>query len=307
MKRSGWTLVEILVAILIMTILMGAVLMFLPKTESRLATQGADQLQTFIASARARAMRDGVPTGVRLISNDSGVTFREYVFVQTPEPYAPTLMQMKIAKGATSASFIQLTLVPATGAFNTSGGGNVDMSGSVAVGDLMEISSTGSVHRVTGFNADNSVQFAADPVTGIAFTEAVVSAIQLVPVISGAAGNYQANGNAGFRFIREPRPLMGETPQQLPRYVKVNGGSSQFNAFSYSGAVANQIDIIFSPSGQVINSTAGRVILWIDDDNTVAQPSLLCIYARTGGVAAHPVANGADPYAFTKDGLNSGQ
>ena len=71
-KRRAFTLVEMLVVIAIMVALAGITVAFLPRRESRLATEGAEQLQTFIASARSRALRDQSPRGVRFLQDSFG-------------------------------------------------------------------------------------------------------------------------------------------------------------------------------------------------------------------------------------------
>ena len=54
---------------------------------------------------------------------------------------------------------------------------------------------------------------------------------------------------------------------------------------SYDGTTN---DIIFSASGSIINASGGRVVLVVSDENNVSPPTLMTVYARTGGVAAHP-------------------
>src|SRR5262245_13204041 len=108
--RRGFTLVEMLVAIAIIIALASIMLLFNPKLEKRLASRGADQLQTYLASARSRAVRDNVPCGVRLLSLDSNQTFREFQLVQAPEAFAPTQATLYIAAGSLTAYF-DVTLI----------------------------------------------------------------------------------------------------------------------------------------------------------------------------------------------------
>ena len=290
LRRKAFTLVELLVAIGIMVILAALALAFSPKTESRLAAQGADQLQTYIASARARAMRDNVLSGIRLIP-DGNNNFSEFQFIQAPEPFVPG-GTVTIQAGAMTATF----------------NGNLSLAGSVQQGDLLEIMyGIGSVSRLSANPSANSATLLSTP------PAAAVSALNNYP---------------SYRFIREPRPLMGETTLQMPLNVRVNNTSATVNGTTYSApnSTPSQLnvtsfqgatDIIFSPSGQVVNATSGRIVLWVDDglgntavSSSISPPTLLCIYARTGGVAAHPVNTDTSlggVYFFTQDGKSSGQ
>ncbi len=91
-------------------------------------------------------------------------------------------------------------------------------------------------------------------------------------------------------------------------------------------------DILFAPSGQVLNTDSGVIALWIrDPDKTVhprlANPAqftttpglddptvfdaageqvLVVVSPRTGLIATQPVTKGSDPHAAAKDGINSG-
>ena len=75
------------------------------------------------------------------------------------------------------------------------------------------------------------------------------------------------------------------------------------------------IDILFSPSGAVIGPGAAnsKIIFWVRDTTlpniTDGEPTLICIYTRSGALAAHPVDvnNTTNPYSFTEDGRSSGK
>ncbi len=269
--RLAFTLVEMLVVMALIVLLLALVLLFMPKRESRLANQGADQLQTYLASAKSRALRDQVPCGVRLIPSvgpNGVVAYREFQYVSSPDYYTPDQTTLTIQRGSNIA------------VFNSALG--IDISESVQAGDLLQIMEGANLSYRVSAVSPNSVALVTAP-----------SQAQFVNFFT--ANNY--------RFFRQPRPLFGEPTLQLPQYVYV----SVSNSLNIPANVNNENDIIFAPSGQVINQSAGRIVLWLTDDNNVSEPTLLTIYTLTGGVAAHPIAPGGDPYAFTRDGNDSGQ
>jgi hypothetical protein len=263
-------LVELLVAIGIIVLLAALTVAFLPKREVRLATQGADQLQTYIASAKSRALRDRAPRGIRLIPSPQG-GFREFQFIEVPEPYAPNAF---------------VTVPPGSNIANV----RWDLSGgAVLPGDMLEFTTgQASIHRVTivgGFNPANGI-----------------TQVTLASVPPNAAVSFFVT--TSYRFVRQPRPLLGEPALQMPNSVLVDPGLSLNIPTSYDSA---NFDIVFSSSGEVINAIGGRIVLWVRDDNNVSQPTLLTIYTYTGGVAAHPQGPPGQPYLFTQDGRSSGQ
>ncbi len=315
LARRAFTLIELLVVIAIISLLAGITLLFLPKREVRLAAQGADQLQTFLASARSRALRDQAPRGVRLVCqpqdmvvDGSGNTvpsrFRSALLLETPEPVAPvdpSILNNLPGYPVPNSYTIFLTLNPGSASVVQN---NFPLQGIVNAGDFLEIttSGSGSVHRIVDIRAD-----------GVTLDLATVP-----PMVNSSTNKVYLPSN--YRYIRQPRPLMGEQPLQLPNtvYVKPIQDPNPPPGFpppyslnlptSYPDLNGNyNYDIIFSPSGQVINATAGRIVLSITDDNNVSAPTLLTIYARTGAVASHPVAPGANPYFFTQAGRSSGQ
>ncbi len=273
-KSNGFTLIELLVAMAIIVLLMGLVLAFYPKREVRYAAQGADQLQTYIASAKARALRDQAPRGIRLIQSPQG-GFREFQYIEQPEPYtAPVPMAI-------------LRLTP-----NVANFFGINLNGIIQVGDLLEIShGVGSIHRVIGGNFGSGQVFLASNVP--------------------AASNSNLVLTQNYRFIRQPRPLLGETILHLPQYVYVqpdNGSYAWPSSLNIPKSWDNaNFDILFSPSGQVINARGGRIVLVVMDDNNVSKPTLLTVYSYTGAVGAHPQGPPGQEYSFTQDGQGSGQ
>src|SRR5437899_338806 len=68
MRRSGLTLVEMVVVLTIFLTLTALTLAVIrPFREDRLLTVAANQLQGWLVTARQYALRDRVPTGLRLL------------------------------------------------------------------------------------------------------------------------------------------------------------------------------------------------------------------------------------------------
>ena len=275
-NRRAFTLVELLVVMSIIIVLAGLLLLFNPKSQKRLAAQGADQLQTYLASARSRALRDNVPSGVRLLA-DAGGNFREFQFVQSPDPFNP------VDPSKVSPNQSKMTVNQGTGTANFAN--CFSLTGSVQKGDMLEIvSGSGSIHRIVSPDpqAAGSVNLASIP------PSALTSNLSLLQ---------------GFRFIRQPQPLIGEGTLMMPKSVLVSPSASLNMPVNFNG----QPEIIFAPSGQVINATAGHIVLWVTDDDGISSPTLLTIYSRTGGIAALPSGPPGSLYLYTQDGHGSGQ
>ena len=70
----------------------------------------------------------------------------------------------------------------------------------------------------------------------------------------------------------------------------------------------NYVDILFNSQGYVANATVGKYILLVRHVDRPNDMLLICIYTRTGKIAAHNVSDlpGFGPYEFTKDGKTPG-
>src|SRR5574340_1255625 len=69
-KRTGFTMVEMLVVLGIILMLSVLTVLFMPRiSERQRVAQGADLLQGWLLMAKQRALRDRVPTGIRLQLN----------------------------------------------------------------------------------------------------------------------------------------------------------------------------------------------------------------------------------------------
>jgi prepilin-type N-terminal cleavage/methylation domain-containing protein len=151
-------------------------------------------------------------------------------------------------------------------------------NGLVEVGDWLHLSETSQVYRFVGGG-------------GTAFT------------LDRNAGLYTGNK---YRIVRQPRPFAGEEPLQLPADVVIDLPVCLLPPPRPDG----HIDLLFGPSMGLVGPTSsqGTVVLWVRTDPPAVSPEqgLIAIYSRTGRIASFPVAPGADPYLFVKDGSAGG-
>jgi type II secretory pathway pseudopilin PulG len=294
------TLVEILVVIAIMIVLVGLVLAFYPKREVRNAAEGASQLQSYLAGAKTRALRDQQPVGVRLLTNDNGATFTGAQLVTALERFAPIdpgnntiFLDLPAGSGITAVTQ------------NTARQVGVPLLGNVEVGDVLEIVEvTPSSHRIVAIDyATNTMRLAAALETFDDGMGNISSRVSGVPNVNCTASARLRNN---YRYLRAPRPLMGEQPWQLPRDVVIRGATGIIpSSLNIPTDSKGNWEIRFAPGGSVINAE-GRTVLWVEDVNGVAKPTLLVIYPN-GAIAAHPVGPPGNEYQFTADGRSSGQ
>lgn len=294
-RRRGFTLVELLVVIAIIGLLVGIVLIFLPSRESRLAADGASQLQAYLASARNRATRDNQPVGVRLMTADNGKTFTGAVLVTSAEPLTPidpgsNTIYLDLPAGRNMTALSQNTA--------TQVGMNLQANG-IAVGDLLEIVEVPSVHRITAIDyATNTVSLAGTVVMVDDGMGGLKPYVEGVPAVNRIAA---ARLTRNYRYVRAPRPLLGEQPWQLPQGVVIRGATGVIpSSLNVPVNAQGDWEIRFAPGGGLLNAQ-GRVVLWIEDVNRVSKPTLLCIY-QSGQVAAHSVGPAGQEYAYTQDG-----
>jgi prepilin-type N-terminal cleavage/methylation domain-containing protein len=283
--RDGFTLVELLVVIALLMVLAAIAVMFVPRIEEgQRAARGAALLQGWLNIAKQRALRDQQARGLRLYVSSNIVTDCQYL--DLPDDFTGGTLT------ATAGSTTATISADLSGGFGTS-----SALWPVQPGDYLLILSSGLVHQIT----------AVSPSTN---TVTLASAIP-----------FAVNATANYRILRSPR-VSGEEKLSLPLNIgiRVDTNATYANAQYGNNLTANSdgnIDILFSPSGNVIGDQAGtdKVILWVCDTSLAntpwdGEPTLITVYTRSGLVAPVPVDpdginyNGttnktSTPYSFT--------
>ncbi len=329
-RRAGFTLVEMMVVMTILLILATIAVLFVPRVlEQEKAVSGARMLVGWLEMAKAQALRDQAPRGVRLVLSDPNnpVAVSQVQFIQQPSDYIvqappapqgspPNLIPVRrmtievppngtyfLARLETPQGYSGPPLPGFTGGFQNTGDST---NYPVQPGDYLEICGGGSLYKiiqpmppVTNPNP-NDVIILAKPASGV------------LPSVSYPTPDY--------RIIRAPR-VTGDEPMTMPSDTAIDLG--QTAGTPYGPVIGNlTVDILFSPSGAVIGNCAGndKIILYVRDitqpSPTDNEPQLVCIYTRTGGIAVHPVdmtpnpqnpGTLLNPFSFTADGRASGE
>jgi len=322
-SRRGFTLIELLVVMTLITTLAGLALLIIPSINTnRRAADAADRLQQWLLIARQRALRDQAPRGVRLIldpADATGNTVRELQFIETPDNFAPgngiTLFVRQMASSPLPTSNPGYQPLPRTVQISS------DITSFIREGDLLEITSVtntqSGIYRIAGPNTWPWFTPApAFPIPGPGTQFEVTSEIK-------EAKDADLVLSSNYRFIRQPKPLVGEEPLKLPDGVVIDLRTYPLGVMPTKG-VRPPLDILFAPSGAVVVgngyidngtfktvSANGKIVLHVRDEEGAGASTLMTIYTRNGLIAAHPpntnpAIDGGDFYGNTTDGKSSG-
>jgi prepilin-type N-terminal cleavage/methylation domain-containing protein len=220
----------------------------------------------------------------------------------------------------------------------------------VRPGDYIEFLGNGQLFQIMGFPGGVTYPPYTQPPYNLPATLPAINGYQygatmllsrpLTPTLS------QPLSQTNYRIIRKPRPVPGERPMEMPRGVVVDltgrfndsnppgtgmgqlslgdrdlgnvlwmrGISSRFN-------LANTVDIMFGPSGQVVGDAAANdiIYLWLHPSaepnnwmlqnpgaalGDAANQSLVVVYSRNGTTASFPVDQRLPQQPFTPSDPN---
>jgi len=298
--RRGFTLIELLVVMALIAGLAAMAMIVAPgaMNKDRAAT-AVSQIQSALQISRARAIRDGLPRGVRFLWNGSN-NVTEYQYIESPPLFVPN-------PGApigvppytpTTPPYVQFNYTPATGPVTnrTCTINALDPAHQLQVfaGGTMYLPTLGTWHRFLTASAPS----ASMTVTLDSYPDQ-----QLGAETQWRTYHFGLNGG--------PRALLGEPTLQLPQATCVDLSLS-----SPGGGGGQDYDILFAPSGLLVNTSStqgvGQVFLWVRDPAKPAnlqqggEQLIVSIKAKSGGIGAAPVDWGPDPFILAKRSL-SGQ
>jgi prepilin-type N-terminal cleavage/methylation domain-containing protein len=320
MHRRAYTLIEVLVVIAVFLLLAALGYAIVPRMFSgQRRLSAVDQVSQWLVTARQRAKRDGVPTGLRLlletddagrvVLEDGSALVRRLQFVQQPEPLTGGWVTPEGVVGG-QCRRVRAGVVAFRNVDFLGGAGTVDQQ-LVQPGDYLELRGGGSVHRIAGVTANQ-----------LSLSDTTVTDRQFEPTTN-------------YRIIRQPRPLEGEKILEIPGGTVIDLGppsltdvtTGQPLSFLSSSPTRSVkvperivgggssprrlvLEILFAPGGAMLSPHPGKMILWLRDP--AARPgepkaeSLIAVPASTGFVGVYEVAPGASPYQNTEDGRASG-
>jgi prepilin-type N-terminal cleavage/methylation domain-containing protein len=299
-SRSGFTLVELLVALAIIIILSTLALLVIPSTSANNAVgHGADQVSAWLVGARNRALRDKAGRGVHLLVDSSTGYVTGMELVEQPEPFRPV-------DGTGGICYLVIPPGTAMNGYKTNQvviQNNTNNDDAIRRDDLLRINFSGTdaqVYRIT--NIQNNTPAGSTTIT-------VAPDSDEVPRFN----NNQMITTRNYTFLRRWRPLSGETPFQFPKGTLIDLSSSY--SLLTGSDLANDTTggpvILFSKAGPIQDNNGGKIILGVrrpDEGNPAnndGEPILIVIYTRTGSVAQHPW-DPTDHFRFARDGKGSG-
>jgi prepilin-type N-terminal cleavage/methylation domain-containing protein len=302
-NRPGFTLIELLVVITIILAIAALAAAFTPRvTDSTNLTRSVDQLEQWLLTAKMRAKRDGLATGLRFIpaSGDLAVagTYSQFQYIQQPDPLSGGWLSSTATTGSVPYGTLYLTGgILSAAAAGTVTFANVDFTlGGVPLptqwlvqpGDYLEVRD-GGVYLIAKVTPPATLVLA-----GTAYDQALT--------ITQATTNY--------RILRQPRLLEGEPPLQMPGNFAVDNNTGFGNI---QAGPSGFVEILFAPSGAVVGTNAGngKILMTVYDTTTKQtfdpdKAGIIAVQSRTGFIGAYSVAPGADPFLYAEEGRNSG-
>ena len=295
--RPGFTLVELLVAMAVIVALAAIALVVVPDvmTQDR-TTDAAGTVRQTLMIAKARALRDGAPRGVRFlvgtdpsnVAKTDGRWATEMQYLEQPPPLVPAGLNESI-------EFV-FSLDPGGNLATTPPGGAVGSALRPPQVFYWNLPDPGSMRDfLAGATDANPVRLQAVlgderfelQVTGLGgqgpqARVLTLAATQDFSPVLRALGAGTAVRLTSFWAARPAQPLLGEPTIPLPKNVCVDLSESSPGAQQLAAGPPQTFldyDILFAPTGEVLpTSTAGvanQVFLWVRDYTKVADPTVV--------------------------------
>jgi len=310
-RRGAFTLVEMLVVIAIIIVIAALAATFAPRVnDDQNLTRAVDNLEQWLLTAKMRAKRDGLATGLRFVQAPGdansiyGPSYSQFQYIQQPEPIAgysggPTLVSA--SNGIVTFSGVDFSL----------GGIPYPNQWLVQPGDYLEVNGGGVyiIGQVSPHSPGNTLVLGVPNPSNPYVNSPTPSAYDLALSLTLPTTN--------FRILRQPRILIGEEPLTLP-----NNYAANFSPIPNSGSTlpgtnvalgpSGYPEILFSPTGAVIGTNAGTPILWISVwDTTMEVPDpnrvgIVGIQGRSGFIGAYSVSLSGNPFLFVQMARESG-
>ncbi|HEY7331143.1 MAG TPA: prepilin-type N-terminal cleavage/methylation domain-containing protein [Gemmataceae bacterium] len=327
-RREAFTLTEMLVVIAIILAVAALAAAFAPRVnDNQKMSRAVDNLQQWLLTAKMRAKRDGLATGLRFIQTqgdmniDPGLQlvppvptiFSQFQYIQQPDPLSGGVITAAGPVGGViqSAAAGIVTFTPGTVDF-TLGGNLLPNQWLVQPGDYLEING-GAVFII------GQVSPASPTNTLVLGIPSLPNPYVTPPTPTTYGSSLSLTATTNYRILRQPRILIGEEPLALPDNYAANFGpiplsGSLLPGTNVSRGPSGLPEILFSPSGAVTGTNAGVPILCISVWDVPAQNELpdpnrvgiIGIQSRSGFMGAYDVSLSGNPFYFVQNARESG-
>lgn len=303
-RRAGFTLIELITVIAIMLTLAAMIIaVAYTGANKQLTGNGASAIVGWCKTAQAYALRDQKPYGLRLHPDPTTGLVTNAIFIEQPEPWI----------GPVGSTILCDPVLPPIG-FTVKADAPTDFTGGQGA--------NATLYPIQGRSTTPPGDFLELPNGQIAIVEKVTgpTTMECSFMPPDTQPMWKFAGQSGWRFIRQPRAMIGADALNLAPGVAINTLPNSNGALPQSPLpnLGGNIDIVFGPTGAVITpGLSGRDIrLWVVDTTQQGfspgaasfqgEPLIVTIGVRTGLIGIQSVTPGANPYLFSQDGKTSG-
>ncbi len=237
-RRDGFTLIEMLVVIAIILAVAAMAAVFAPSVnDNQKLSRAVDNLEQWLLTAKMRARRDGLSTGLRFVPapGDAPGTYSQFQYIQQPDPLVGGYIDYAGVHGG--------TIVSASGGMVTFG--NVDFSLSLganppldAFGRQQWLVQTGDYLEINGGGVFS--------IWGVVFPAPGLPATQLV--LGGSLGPTSANTGFTSPWTTPVQAtVVASVPVPYPTPTSVTGALATFAGLAPPANTGSPLTTIISP------------------------------------------------------------